>query len=565
MSGPVERIAGMRWSPLVGALLVWGCAPEPPAGGLPAAQEAAQPLSVVFEGGMLYSGGDQPPVRADLGVREDRIAAIGDLGNVPAQLRLDVTGLAVAPGFVDIHSHAVRNDPDRSGIFRWPDAENLIRQGVTSIIGGPDGTSPLPIADDLAALEASPASVNFGTFVGQGSIRERVVGEEDRPATAQEIEAMRDEVAAAMRAGAFGLSTGLIYAPGSFASTEEIIELASVAAGFGGIYISHMRNEARGVLDSIAETIRIGDEGGLPVQITHHKVLGGAMWGRSVDTLAMVDAAIARGIDISMDQYPYTASSTSLLAVFPRWSLDGDAAALRARMDDPGERERLREGIEELLINERGGDDPPSDTVLAECSWDPDLNGLSLARILERRSRPVTAPEAAELVIELQYAGGCSVVYHAMSEDDVERIMQHPGTMVASDGGIMVPGENTPHPRNYGAFARVLGEYVRQRGVLPLHTAIHKMTRLPADRIGLSDRGRLAVGAVADIVAFDADSITDRATFEDPHRYAEGVHHVFVAGQAVLLDGSMTGARPGRVLRSNSAALDSERGAAGIH
>ena len=502
---------------------------------------------------MLYSGEDQPPVRADLGVRDDRIAAIGDLSGVPAQLRLDVTGLAVAPGFVDIHSHAIRSEPDRSGIYRWPDAENLIRQGVTSIIGGPDGTSPLPIADDLAAIEATPASVNFGTFVGQGSIRESVVGDQDRPATVQEIEAMRGEVAAAMRAGAFGLSTGLIYPPGSFAPTEEIIELARVVAEYDGIYISHMRNEARGVLDAIAESIRIGEEGGLPVQITHHKVIGNAMWGRSVETLAMVDAANARGIDVSMDQYPYTASSTSLLAVFPRWSLDGDAAARRARMDDPDERARLREAIVELLVNERGGDDPPSDTVLAECSWDPDLNGLSLAQVLERRSRPVTVTEAAELVIELQYAGGCSVIYHAMSEGDVELIMQNPRTMVASDGGIMAPGEGTPHPRNYGTFARILGHYARERGVLPLHTAIHKMTRLPADRIGLADRGRLAVGAVADIVAFDADAVVDRATFADPHRYAEGVHHVLVAGQAVLLDGRMTGERPGRVLRSNAA------------
>ena len=545
----------MRWTPLVCALILWGCAPEPPTESSPADQEPAQPLTVVFEGGMLYSGDDQPPVRADVGLREDRIAAIGDLGEVPAELRLDVTGLAVAPGFVDIHSHALRNNPDRSGIYRWPDAENLIRQGVTSIIGGPDGTSPLPIADDLAALEAAPASVNFGTFVGQGSIRERVVGSEDRPATAEELEAMRAEVAAAMRAGAFGLSTGLIYAPGSFASTEEIIGLARVVADYGGIYITHMRNEAGGVFDSIAETIRIGEEGGLPVQITHHKVIGGAMWGRSVDTLALVDAAIARGIDISIDQYPYTASSTDLTAVFPRWSLSGDAVARRARMDDPGERTRMRQAIMELLANERGGDDPPTDTVLADCSWDPDLNGLNLAQVLERRSRTVTLGNAAELVMELQYAGGCSVVYHTMSEDDVERIMLYPGTMVASDGGIMIPGEGVPHPRNYGAFARVLGEYARERGVLPLHTAIHKMTRLPAERIGLADRGRLAVGAVADIVAFDADAVVDRATFADPHRYAEGVHHVFVAGRAVLLDGRMTGERPGRVLRSTAASV----------
>lgn len=535
----------MRWSSCVALLaLLAACSGKN--------EPVQEPLDVVLLGGTVYSGLDEAPTIADVGIVGDRIAAIGDLGDRPAELRLDVSGLAVAPGFIDIHSHALRPDPARSGIYLWPDAENLIRQGVTSVIGGPDGWSPLPIEDDFVKLEANPAAVNFGTFVGHGTVRETVVGLEDRPATDDELQRMREEVEKAMRSGAFGLSSGLLYAPGSFAPAEEVIELAKVVAPYGGIYISHMRNEALGVLDSIEETIRIGEEAGIPAQITHHKVMGAPMWGRSTDTLALVDAANARGVDVTSDQYPYPASSTGLPAVFPRWSLDGGNTALRARLDDPEQRAKVKEGIVYAMVNERGGNDP-SKVALANCQWDPSLNGLNLAEVLRQREIEVNIENAAELIMDLQYAGGCICVYHAMSMQDVERIMQHPKTMIASDGGIMAPGDLRPHPRNYGTNAKVLGHYVRERGVLSLSEAIYKMSRMPADRINLSDRGRVAIGAWADITVFDPDTIIDRATFEDPHQYAEGVHHVFINGQAVLLDKDMTGVRPGRVLRSPAA------------
>ena len=535
----------MRWSScLVLATLLVACSGQN--------DPVEESLDFVLVGGTVFTGLDAAPVVADVGILRDRIVAIGDLADREAKLRFDVSGLAVAPGFIDIHSHALRPDPARSGIYLWPDAENLIRQGVTSVIGGPDGWSPLPIEDDFEKLEASPAAVNFGTFVGHGTVRELVMGFEDRPATDGEMQRMRDEVGKAMQSGAFGLSSGLLYAPGSFASAEEVIELAKVVAPYGGIYISHMRNEALGVLDSIEETIRIGEEAGIPVQITHHKVMGAPMWGRSTDTLALVDAAIARGVDVSSDQYPYAASSTGLRAVFPRWSLDGGNDALKARLDNPEQRARVREGIVYAMVNERGGNDP-SKVALANCKWDPSLNGLDLAEVLRQREIEVNIENAAELIMNLQYVGGCICVYHAMSMQDVERIMQHPKTMIASDGGIMAPGELRPHPRYYGTNAKVLGLYVRERRILSLQTAIHKMTRMPADRINVSDRGRIEVGAMADIAVFDPDTIIDRATFDDPHRYAEGVHHVFVNGKAVLLNKEMTGARPGRVLRSPAA------------
>jgi dihydroorotase/N-acyl-D-amino-acid deacylase len=376
---------------------------------------------------------------------------------------------------------------------------------VTTVIGGPDGRSPLPIENTFERLAASPATVNYGTFVGHGTVRSTVVGDADRVASDEELQAMRDEVERAMQSGAFGLSSGLLYAPGSFAPTEEVIELATVAARHNGIYISHMRNEALGVLESVRETIRI-----------------------------------ARGLDITIDQYPYTASSTGLPAVFPRWSLAGGNEALRSRLADPKQRAKVREGIVYAMINERGGNDP-ANVVLANCRWDPSLNGLNLTEVLKLRNTEVTMENAAELVMDLQSAGGCSAVYHGMSMQDVDRIMLHPKTMIASDGGIIVPGVGVPHPRNYGTFARVLGHFSRERGLLPLSSAIHKMTRMPADRIGLAGRGRIEIGAFADISVFDAAKIIDTATFEEPH---------LVNGTAVLLEGRMTGARPGRVLRS---------------
>lgn len=507
-----------------------------------------EPFDILLLGGTVYSGENVEPLIADLAISGDRIAAVGDLGGHDAQLTLEVSGLVVAPGFIDIHTHAVRDDPN-DGIFRWPDAENVIRQGVATVMSGPDGGSPLPIGNTLAVLDANPAAVNFGTFVGHGSIRAYVMGEDDRSPSDDELQEMRYQVALAMQQGAFGLSSGLIYPPGRFASTDEVIELAKVAGQYGGIYISHMRQEGLEVLDSVAETIRIGEEGGLPTQITHHKVVGAPMWGRSLDTLALVDDARARGVDVSIDQYPYTASSSTLSIMFPGWSLDGGREALIARLQDGEQRAQIKEDIVHNIEVDRGGNDP-ANVVLADCAHDSTLNGLNLSEILRQQGRDASHENAAELLMELVEGSNCRAVFHAMSEEDVRRIMQHPVTMTASDGGIEAPTERKPHPRYYGAFARVLGRYVREENLLPLHTAIHKMTRLPAERMGLTDRGRIEVDAVADIAVFDSQTVIDKATFEDPHQYAEGMHHVFLSGEAVLLNGEMTGARPGRVLRS---------------
>ena len=509
------------------------------------------PPVTVLKGGLIFSGNDELPETADLWMQEDRIVAIGEGGGLTADKTIDVSGLAVAPGFIDLHSHAVRGSDERSGLYRWPDAENVVRQGVTTLVGGPDGGSPLPLEDTFSRLETHGMAVNYGSFVGHGSVRQQVMGLEDRPPSDTELQSMRDVVDESMRSGSFGLSSGLVYIPGSFSETEEVIELAKVAGQHGGVYISHMRNESLEVMESVEELIRIAEEGGLPGQITHAKAMGTAMQGRSRDMLRLVEAAVERGVDISLDQYPYPAGSTGLTVQFPRWSRDGGNAKLAERLTDPEMRERIHEELIYQLTEVRGRNDP-ANVQLAYCNFDHSLDGLNLAEILRSQEREITVPNAATLIIELQEAGGCQAIYHAMHPEDVAIIMQHPRTMIASDGGIEIPGNAHPHPRNYGAFARVLGRYVREQGVLPLHTAIHKMTRMPAERIGLSNRGRIDVGMIADVVVFDPETVIDRATFADPHQYAEGLHYVFVGGEAVLLDGVLTGARPGRVLRSAS-------------
>jgi len=512
--------------------------------------EAPPPFDVLLVGGTVYNGADTAPVVEDVGILDGRVVKLGDLHGREALLRLDVHGLAVAPGFVDIHSHAVRGERD-DGVFRWPDAENEIRQGVTTVIGGPDGYSPLPITDTFEYLQNHPVSVNFGTFVGHSSIRGTVMGNDDRPPSAVELDQMSDLVADAMRNGAFGLSSGLIYPPGRFANTDEVVRLASVAGHYGGIYISHMRDEGLGVLKSVEETIHIGEAGHLPTQITHHKIVSATLWGASKQTLQMVDAARSRGVDVSIDVYPYTASSSDLTILFPGWSMDGGGRALLQRLRDPETRARLKADVIRNLKEDRGGNDP-ANVAIASCPFGTQFNGKDLSEILRQQARPVTFDEAAELLLELVERGSCKAIFHAISAQDVENIIRHPATMIASDGGVEAPSERMPHPRNYGAFARVLGVYVREMKVLSLQTAIYKMTQMPADRLGITDRGRLAPGVVADVVVFDPAKIVDRATFENPHQYAAGVNHVFVGGVAVLLDGEMTKARPGKILRSGN-------------
>jgi N-acyl-D-amino-acid deacylase len=509
-----------------------------------AAALAAQPpqYDLLLKHAHVVDGTGSPWYAADVAIKGDAIAAIAPAIDGPAARVIDVRGAVVAPGFIDIHTHA------RRGIDQTPTAANYARQGVTTVMEGPDGSSPLPLAPFLAHLASLKISVNIGSFVGQGSVRNAVIGDVDRKATADEIETMKGLVEQAMTDGAFGLSTGLFYVPGTFTPTDEVVELARVAGLHGGIHESHQRDETTGVLDSVRETIAIGEKGGLPTQISHAKVIGAVNFGKSAEMLALVDAARARGVDVTLDQYPYTASSTSIqAALMPAWLLEGGRQATLARLKDSGTREKAKGQIAAILRDARGGGDLKN-VQFASCGFDPSLAGKTLADLTVQRKLAPTIRNAADVVMWIVEQGGCQGIFHAMSEGDLLRILKHPATMIASDGEIPVFGRANPHPRSYGTFARVLGVYVREKKALTLEEAIRKMSAFPAARLGLSDRGLLRPGMKADIAIFDPATVKDLATYTNPHQYAQGFSHVIVNGEVVVESGEMTAARPGRVL-----------------
>ncbi len=510
-------------------------------GALATAQTPAA-YDLLITNARIVDGTGNPWYRGEVAIKGDTIAAIGPRVQGRATRVIDAHGQVVAPGFIDPHTHASR------GIFDVPTADNYVRQGVTTLIEGPDGGSPVPLKPFLDKIAATKITPNWAMFVGQGSIRSSVMGEVDQKASPAQIEKMQGIVRQAMRDGALGLSTGLFYVPGNFTPTEEVIELAKVAGEMGGMYTSHMRDEASKVIDSVAETIRIGEEGHLPTQVTHHKIIGTANWGKSVDTLRMIDEARARGVDATIDQYPYTASATSITAALtPQWAQEGGREKMLERLKDPATRAKIKEETVLLLKNERGGGDPKN-VVISSCQWDPSLAGKDLGDITKQRGMDVTMENVAESVFWIIEQGGCGGIFHAISEDDLVRILKHPATMIGSDGEVPIFGQANPHPRSYGTFARVLGVYVRERHVLTLEDAVRKMSSATAQRVGLFDRGVLRPGLKADVAIFDPETVRDTATFEKPHSYAEGVSTVIINGQVAFENGKMTAARPGRVL-----------------
>src|SRR4051794_37620022 len=506
----------------------------------PRAQTPA--FDLLIRNGRIVDGTGSPWYLGDVAVRGDTIVRIAPKIEAPATRVIDAAGKVVAPGFIDLHTHA------RRGIFDVPTADNYVRQGVTTLMEGPDGSSPLPIKPFLDRVAATRITPNFGTFIGQGSVRDEVLGPVNRKATPDEIEKMRGLVMQGMQDGAFGLSSGLFYVPGTFTPTAEVVELAKVAGRMGGIYISHMRDEASGVRDSVRETIEIGEKGGLPTQVTHHKIIGKANWGRAADTLKLIDDARARGVDATIDQYPYTASATSIqAALMPAYALEGGRDAVLKRLGTPALRNELRKETARIIAEERGGGDP-NNVQLSRCDWDHSLDGKRLGDVTRSRGFEPTIDNAAETVFWIVEKGGCGGIFHAIDESDLQRILRHPATMIGSDGEIPIFGQANPHPRSYGTFVRVLGRYVRELKVITLEDAVHKMSAFPAQRIGLADRGVLREGMKADIAVFDAATIRDTATFDRPHQYAEGVAVVVVNGQIAFENGAMTAARPGRIL-----------------
>ncbi|HEY9231807.1 MAG TPA: amidohydrolase family protein, partial [Blastocatellia bacterium] len=425
-------------------------------------------------------------------------------------------------------------------------ADNFIYMGVTSLVTGNCGSSALQVGDFLSELVAKGISVNIATLVGHGSVRREVMKEEARDPSADELDRMRAIVDRAMRDGAVGMSTGLIYVPGTYAKTAEVAELARVVARYGGVYATHMRDEGNQVTDSIKEALTIGEQAGLPVEISHFKVSSKKRWGDSRTTCQMVADARARGQQVTVDQYVYTASSTSLNTLLPSWALEGGRDKAKARLDDPATRAKIKaEMIQSLGKN---GFKDFSYAVVAGYQPEPADEGKSITEITKLARGKSGPEEEAEQIIVMYLAGSAGMIFHKMSEPDVERIVAQPYTMIASDSGVIRMNNGVPHPRGYGNNARVLARYVREKKLIGIEDAVRKMTSLPAATFRLWDRGLIRPGMAADLVIFDENKVADHATFDKPHQYAEGFAFVLVNGRAVIDGGKHTGATPGRPL-----------------
>ena len=407
------------------------------------------------------------------------------------------------------------------------------------------GDQPWPIDEYAMSLEVAP---NIGFFCGHTWIRKQVLGMDNRDPSNKELVEMKNYVKESMKMGAIGFTTGLLYVPANFAKIEEVIELAKVASSFGGIYVTHMRNEATGLLNSVRETIQISSEANIPAQINHHKAVGVTQWGWSKKSLALIDSAQSEGIDIVHDLYPYTASSTSSSVLFPQWSLAGGPDAFKDRINDPETRAQIEYEMIDIFKKERTGGDL-SRIQFRILPSDTSYNGKRLSDYAKDLGLENNLTNGIKLVTDLQLKGGFSAIYHAMNEEDVIRIMQHPLAMIETDGDPVSYGVGYPHPRSYGAFPRVLARYVRDLEVITLVEAIKKMTSMAADRIGHFDRGRIKVGTYADLVVFDFENIKDNATYTDPHRYPTGIDHVMINGKFAIKEGALTGERPGEWLK----------------
>ena len=496
----------------------------------------AKQYDLLIRDAQVYDGSGGAPVRTDVAVEAERVALVGDAGGAGATIEIAADGLALAPGFIDVHTH------DDFAALSHPDMSFKTRGGVTTCIVGNCGFGAAPFAaaveiggdlmsmDDLdpydghagyaAALSQRGLGANIGMLAGHGTFRVAAMGLDDRVPDDGEMATMKALLREALDAGVLGLSSGLIYEPGRYAATDEIAELAAEMRGTNALYATHMRDESTGLLDSVREAIEIGGRAGVPVQISHHKASGRESWGLVAESLKLIEAAQASGAGVHADQYPYTAGSTMLRAVLQNGAFaettDGDAGMATIR---------------------------PADVVVASAPGHPEWEGRSIEMLCAELDLP---PRAAAEKVAAE-APGCTVILHIMSEDDVRTVLRHPPTMIGSDGIPTLDGK--PHPRLYNTFARVLGHYARDEGLLTMETAVHRMTGMPAEKFGLTDRGRIAEGAIADLVLFDAEGVIDKGTFEDPNQYPAGIHHVFVNGGQVVRDGAATGDRPGAVIR----------------
>lgn len=507
-----------------------------------AASALAQPFDLIIAHGRIIDGTGNGWYYGDVGIRDGKIILVGDLRNVPAKRTIDATGLVVAPGFIDVHAHIEGNELSN------PNAHNFVFDGVTTVVTGNCGGSNLDISRYFKRLDSIGMSINVATLVGHNTIRRAAMGDAQRDPSPEELQKMEHLVTEAMNAGAVGFSTGLIYVPGTYSQTAEIITLAKAAASLGGVYASHIRDEGDRVTDAVSEAIRIGREAGIPVEISHFKVTYRNNWGRSTETLALVEQARQQGLDVNIDQYPYVASSTTLDTTLPTWAFAGGRDSLKTRLANPTLRARIKKEMLADLKRKKLKD--YSFAQVARYAPDTTLNGKNIAQINQLRSRRHKPAEEAETILEMVAATNrTQMVYFSMDEQDLVRILQYPHNMIASDAGIAVFGSGMPHPRAYGTNSRVLGRYVREQNVLRLEEAIRRMTSLPAQKFNLQNRGLLFAGFAADVVVFDPATVTDAATYDAPHAYSKGFRYVIINGQVVVNDGQHTGIRSGQVVR----------------
>jgi len=524
-------------------------------------------FDLVIKNGRIVDGAGNPWYWGDVAVADGRIAAVGRLADAEADRVIDAEGLVVAPGFIDAHSHSDLM------LMTEPAARQKIMQGVTTEVVGQDGLGEAPLRDDviddwrrylsglngdpdidwdwrsfadyLDRLEAAGPAVNVATLVGHGNLRLLAMGMENRPPTPRELDEMKELLAEAMRQGAFGMSTGLIYPPCVYAGTAELTELCKVVADWGGVFVVHMRNEGDLLLESIEEVISIGRDSGVPVHISHFKASGRKNWGKVRDALELLERARAEGVDVTVDQYPYTAGSTFLSSLLPSWVHEGGTEQMLERLRDEAVKKRI---AEEMTEGGRGREWGWGNVIVTSVATEANrrFEGMTVEEIAEARG---ATPVEAVLDLVLEEENAVTMVGFSMSEEDIRTVMRSPLQMVCTDGIIL----GKPHPRVYGSFPRVLGRYVRGEGVLGLEEAVRKMTSLPAQRLGLHDRGLLRPGLWADITVFNPDTIIDRATYQDPHQFPEGVEYVVVNGVVTVDGGVHTGARAGRVLRHRAA------------
>jgi N-acyl-D-amino-acid deacylase len=541
--------------PIILILIAIGCA---------AAEKADEPkFDLVIRNGQVLDGSGSPAVAADVGIRDGKIAAVGAIPKDAGLREIDAKGMTIAPGFIDVHTHA---DDD---VLTMPHAENFIRDGVTTIVNGNCGGSVRDVGEYFRKVQDKGAAINVATLIGHNTILKATKGDRKGDLTAAQMAEAKEIVRKAMLDGAVGMSTGLIYPPGQFSSTEEIIELQKVAASFGGIYASHMRSEGSNILAAIDEALRIGREANCRIQISHFKLPADAARkiGGSDVSLGRVISGRNAGQEVWLDQYPYTASSTSITTLIPdEYIADGVQTAQKRLRDDPKEIEKLVEMMRQQH-EVRTGRKHFGYVVIAACSAHPEYAGqniIDLAKAAKlRKERPnaeliglpsnqipePTMEDQIRMIVDIFAGGGAQCVFHTMNEKEVENIIANPLVSIASDSGIRKYGSGAPHPRGYGTNARVLARYVREKKIITLPEAIRKMTSMPAQAFRFKDRGLLKPGYAADIVIFDPEKIADTATFEKPHQYPIGIDRVFVNGKVVFEEGSMTGALPGQVIR----------------